>query len=158
MVDFEDSEQRLTEEEFRQAEAEIGHQLPDSFREHYLEYNGGTPIPAVFPGDGDWEEIEIATFFPIKYNSSENDLKRTLLEGKYHFMVERGVIPKGLLPFANDHGGNFFCLDLGTGEVCFYATDAFDSDLTPEENHKKARRTLSPSFEAFLASITESTL
>ncbi|CAN7602984.1 SMI1/KNR4 family protein [Trinickia sp. LjRoot230] len=154
MNKFERCEKPLTRADIDAAEEEVGMPFPTGFREHYLRYNGGIPALSCFPATEECEPIEVATFFPIKYNSPEHDLKRTVIEGKYHFMRGKGVIPEGLLPFAGDHGGNFFCLDLKGGDVYFFATDAFDPDLSLEENHEKAKRWLTHSFEEFLISLT----
>jgi hypothetical protein len=59
-------------------------------------------------------------------------------------------MPKTLLSFAIDGGGNFFCLDLTGGNVCFYATDSFDSESNYAANHAKAFRSLASSFDAFV--------
>lgn len=154
MNSFDDCEQPLSLEDLSEVERHIGHRLPPSFERHYLRYNGGTPRKAFFPGDDEWEPVEVAQFFPFKYKQSDHDHRDALLEGRYAAMVARSVIPAGLLPFANDHGGNFFCLDLNTGAVCFYATDAFDPDIGAAENHARARRDLCRDFGSFIAALT----
>lgn len=152
---FEGCEKSLRSSDIAEAEQEIGRELPNAFRRHYLQYNGGTPSLSYVPGDSAWEPVEIATFFPIKFNEVEGNLKRTLVEGKYRYMVEKGVVPNGLLPFAGDHGGNFFCLELSTGAVYFFATDSFDPDSTSSENQKRAMRLLAHSFDEFLKMLTD---
>jgi cell wall assembly regulator SMI1 len=155
MNTFERCEKQLTADDIRGAESEVGLPFPADFKQHYLRYNGGIPALPCYPATEEWEPLEVSTFFPIKYHAAENDAKRTLVEGKYNFMRERDVIPEGLLPFAGDHGGNFFCLDLKNGGVYFFATDAFDPELSMEENQEKAKRWLSNSFEEFLSLLTD---
>ncbi|WP_164608620.1 SMI1/KNR4 family protein, partial [Pseudomonas viridiflava] len=70
-------------------------------------------------------------------------------------MVAKTIIPKTLLPFAIDDGGNFFCLDLADGNVCFFATDSFDSELSAAANHAEAYRWLSNSFEEFVSGLKD---
>lgn len=154
MNTFDDCEPALQAQDLSAVEERIAHVIPESFKHHYMRYNGGTPQKAFFPGNDDWEPMQIAQFFPISYNHREPNLQRAVLEDKYTFLMEKGVIPSGLLPFANDHGGNFFCLDLHAGTVCFYATDAFDPAISAAENHAQAKRALCPSFENFLDALT----
>ena len=70
-------------------------------------------------------------------------------------MVQRNVIPQTILPFAIDDGGNFVCLDLVDGCVCFYATDAYDPDLTTAQNHLNSYRWLANSFPEFLSGLKD---
>ena len=52
----------------------------------------------------------MAAFKPITGGDS------TLLS-TYQLMLKKQVLPAHLLPFANDWGGNFFCLNLDTGPL-----------------------------------------
>ena len=70
-------------------------------------------------------------------------------------MVSKKVIPNTLLPFAIDDGGNFFCLDLTDGNICFYANDSFDSDSSYAANHAKAYRWLASSCDAFIKGLKD---
>lgn len=124
--------------------------LPRDFRQHYLKYNGGIPEDNLFPGNDEWEPLEVTDFYPVKYKKSAADHESSLLIEHYHLMRAKEVIPDGMLPFACDPGGNFFCLDLDDGTVYFYATDAFDPTLSVEENFLKAQRRLADSFEMFM--------
>lgn len=47
----------------------------------------------------------MAAFKPFVNNGQTNDDPRSLIDGSYISMVDRQVIPKNLLPFANDWGG-----------------------------------------------------
>ena len=74
-------------------------------------------------------------------------------------MLDREVIPRNLLPFANDWGGNFFCLNLDNYSIVYFATDSFDEDLTMQENHIKIQRYLTNSFSNFVDGlVTEESL
>lgn len=124
--------------------------LPDDFVSHYLQFNGGIPEKSWWDGDEDFEPIEVAAFKPFVYNSQTNNALGSLIDGGYISMVDREVIPKNLLPFANDWGGNFFCLDLDNYSIVYFATDSFDEDLTMQENHTKLQRYLTNSFANFV--------
>jgi cell wall assembly regulator SMI1 len=155
MTNFRNTEQAVSDADLDSVEQAIKHKLPKAFREHYLRFNGGTPSLNTFPGKDGWEESVVSQFVPVGFCARNKNLHRTLLDGLYEFMRQRNVVPPNLLPFANDHGGNFFCLDLKTGAVYFFATDAFDPDLTAEANHRAAQRRLAGSFEEFLAGLVE---
>lgn len=73
--------------------------------------------------------------------------------GCYLALTSRQVIPATILPFAIDDGGNFFCLDLVEGCVCFFAVDGYDPDLSAAVNHVRAYRWLTSSFELFVSGL-----
>lgn len=127
--------------------------LPSDFRQHYLKYNGGIPEDNLFPGNDEWEPLEVTGFFPIRHKKSAADPQSSLLIEHYHLMCAKDVIPDRMLPFAYDPGGNFFCLDMEEGSVYFYATDAFDPTLSVADNFLKAQRRLADSFEVFMGHL-----
>jgi cell wall assembly regulator SMI1 len=135
-------------------ETVLKNKLPSEFRQHYLKYNGGIPEDNLFPGNGEWEPLEVTGFYPIKHKKSVADSESSLLIEHYHLMLGKDVIPDRMLPFACDPGGNFFCLDLHDGSVHFYATDGFDPTLSVAENFVKAQRRLAGSFESFMDDLT----
>ncbi|WP_369940603.1 SMI1/KNR4 family protein [Xanthomonas medicagonis] len=130
-----DGEAAITPADLDHLESVIGRKLPTPFREHYLKYNGGMPERAYWVGEDEYEPIEVATFKPIAH------CDYTLLS-TYRLMLQKQVLPARLLPFANDCGGNLFCLDLDTGAVSYFTTDTFDSELSPEQNQANAERSL----------------
>jgi len=87
-------------------EKELKIKFPDKFKEHYLKYNGGYPEKRFFV----WEKnvtTRINTFFTIKHEdlgSLESTYKDLVILEKY--------LPEGIVPFACDDGGNFFCISL----------------------------------------------
>lgn len=97
----------------------------------------------------------MASFKPFFYNNQTNDNPKSLIDGCYVTMLERYVIPKNLFPFANDWGGNFFCLDLDDYSVIYYATDSFDEELTMQENHISLQRFLINSFGQFINGLVK---
>lgn len=129
-------------------EALIGKKLPDSFRDHYLRYNGGTPERTYWLSENMDEPLEVASFKPIA--STPSNLLST-----YHSMVNKQVIPAQLLPFANDWGGNYFCLNLESGLISYFTTDNFYSDLSVEENQTKSEIVICSSFACFVQGLVE---
>lgn len=154
MNEFENCEQSISAEDLEAVERSIGYPLPAEFSAHYLKWNGGKPLRDTFydeSGEGD----TIAHVYPVKHCAKRNDDPKALLDGHYQYMLQKGVIPKNLLPFASDWGGNFFCIDLQSGAVVFYATDAFSPDASQAENFRDAQRKLSPSFSEFIDALEE---
>lgn len=145
---FSDGEAAIAPADLDHLESVIGCKLPASFRAHYLKYNGGMPERAYWVGEDDYEPIEVAVFKPIAHGDY------TLLSS-YRLMLQKQVLPARLLPFANDLGGNFFCLDLDTGAVSYFTTDTFDSDLSPAENQAKSERPVCPDFLQFVQGLID---
>ena len=127
-------------------EAKVGRKLPDEFRAHYLKYNGGVPDRTYYVGAEIEEPLEVASFKPI--SKAPSNLLSTYLS-----MRDKQVIPGNLLPFANDWGGNYFCLNLESGLISYFTTDNFYSELSYEENQKKSETTICSSFTSFVQEL-----
>lgn len=143
---FSDCEAAVTAADLDHAESVIGKKLPPSFRDHYLKYNGGMPERAYWVDEKFFDPVEVAAFKPIAH------CDYTLLS-TYQLMLKKQVLPARLLPFANDLGGNFFCLDLGTGGVSYFTTDNFYGELSPEENQIKSENYLCADFPGFVQGL-----
>jgi len=135
--------------DFGDLEQALGHLLPESFKQHYIRYNGGAPADTQVPGDDAWEPTDVAMFYSIKHPLPGQDSTSEMLN---HFQAMRAkrVIPDFFLPFAWDPGGNFFGLDLRDEAVAYYATDVLDPALSEAKNYRKAQRHVARSFEHFL--------
>ncbi|AVK97180.1 SMI1/KNR4 family protein [Lysinibacillus sphaericus] len=103
---------QLTISDVKDVETILGFKLPQQLKEHYLQFNGGIPVKPCFYGYDIDFETEIAEFSPIKYKNSSK-----LLEERYLDLINRNALPNRYLPFANDWGGNLFCIDLEKGRV-----------------------------------------
>ena len=159
MNNFKKCEKKIGRADIYKTESKLSITLPDDFVLHYLEFNGGTPEKSWWNGDEGFEPVEVAGFKPFVYNTQTNDDPRSLIDGCYISMLDREVIPRNLLPFANDWGGNFFCLNLDNYSIVYFATDSFDEDLTMQENHIKLQRYLINSFSNFVERlVTEESL
>jgi cell wall assembly regulator SMI1 len=136
-------------------EDEIGILLPEGFKTFYLTHNGGVADRGCWDGGDEYEPVRIKKFKAVAASGALDASETKYLSGCYTVMTSNNVIPKTLLPFATDDGGNFFCLDLTGGDVCFYATDSFDSDSSYAANHAKAYRWLASSFDAFIEGLKD---
>jgi hypothetical protein len=149
------SESQISKSDLVVLEGQINTKLPMSFKEFYLANNGGVSNKDWWDSDGKYEPVRVKKFKAVAPLSVDDALDTKYVGGCYQTMTSRNVIPATILPFAVDDGGNFFCLDLVEGSVCFFATDCFDSDLTTTENHMNAYRWLTESFEAFLSGLKD---
>jgi len=145
---FSDYEKAITPANLDQLESVIGKKLPAPFRNHYLKYNGGMPERAYWVSEDFFDPIEVASFRPITYGEP------TLLS-TYQLMLKKQVLPAHLLPFADDLGGNFFCLNLDSGAISYYTTDTFDSDLSPEENQAESEKPICSNFLRFVQGLID---
>ncbi|MGI4736998.1 MAG: SMI1/KNR4 family protein [Janthinobacterium lividum] len=113
------SAQQLTLNDIAQAEAIMGIELPPQFKEFYLRHNGGVPSKAYVFDDNIEDFIETSVFSSLRYKLPDSET----LEEDYQNLTGRDVLPALYLPFANDWGGNLFCLNLSTQQVVFILMD-----------------------------------
>lgn len=128
----------------------MGFSFPESFIEHYLEYNGGIPSKTYFYSVESATEIDIQIFAPIKYRYSECDQLKTI-EEKYTFFKGISELMSEYLPFANDYGGNPICFNVKTGKVYILWMDL--GEIT-----QKCFRYLAESFDEFIDGLTEQSI
>lgn len=147
---FSDCETAITPADLDELESVIGKKLPTAFRNHYLTYNGGMPERPYWASEDFFDSIEVASFRPIAYGEP------TLLS-TYQLMLKKKIIPSHLLPFADDLGGNFFCLNLDSGGISYFTTDTFDSELSPEENHAESEKPVCSNFLRFVQGLVDET-
>ncbi|MFJ3485591.1 SMI1/KNR4 family protein [Pseudomonas sp. NPDC090202] len=149
------SEQNIGESDISELERAIGYSLPKEFKDFYLAGNGGVPNRDWWDSSDEYEPVRVKKFKSIAPSSAEDARDTKFVGGCYELMIEKNVIPSTLLPFATDDGGNFFCLGLVDGEVCFFATDSFDSDVDASVNHARAYRWLAASFTHFVEGLKD---
>jgi hypothetical protein len=146
---FQNASKSISLDEIEQIESELNVKMPQSLKQHYIEFNGGTPDQRCWlQGDG-YERLCIHRFLPMKYPAGE-----LTIESVYKRGIEKDFLSPDLLPFAIDEGSNFFCVD-SDGVVYFYAMDSWSAKRTNNENKAKARRQLVSSFEMFLAGLVD---
>jgi hypothetical protein len=118
---FQHSKKALTVADLNEVERALGIKLPEDLRRLYLQTNGGRPIDSYFVIKG--TEYIFNDFFPIKYG------KGSTLEECYQSLAEDRIIPRHLVPFANDPGGNLYCFSTASekfGSVWFWDHEAVD--------------------------------
>ncbi|WNY83074.1 SMI1/KNR4 family protein [Cronobacter dublinensis] len=150
---FHNCEANIDYADIERLEAQVAYKFPNGFVNHYIKYNGGVPEKRWWDSENEFESIEIAAFKAISTAVSEGEIVSSTINGCYNMMISRQVIPNNLIPFGNDWGGNFFCINKNDDSVVFYAVDAFDDEVSLEENHKDLQRKLSPTFDGFINSL-----
>lgn len=98
-MEFTNFKQQLTSEEINNFEKQFQINLPDSYKNIILKYNGGYPVKRYFRGGGIY-------FTPIKYGNDTLEDTIDILEG---------VLPKHFFPFA-EYGSIIICLSLEKGD------------------------------------------
>ncbi|MGF6110226.1 SMI1/KNR4 family protein [Pseudomonas frederiksbergensis] len=136
-------------------ENDIGHPLPEFFKDFYVEQNGGASDKDWWDSGDEYEPVRVKKFKSVAVSGADDAADTRFLGGCYNAMTSKDIIPQTLLPFAIDDGGNFFCLDLTDGNVCFYTTDSFDPESSFAANHAKAYRWLANSFDVFLKGLKD---
>ncbi|TXI13129.1 MAG: SMI1/KNR4 family protein [Pedobacter sp.] len=142
---FSKKSQSITQADIDSLEQLIGYKLPIDFISHYLSSNGGISDKSFFYVERDYGYVEIKLFLPIKYpNDSFGDIR---IEESYNKLVSIGV-PQNYVPFAIDHGGNYFSLDINTNDIVMIYMDL--GEVTEE-----AIRYLTTGFSSFIDNLEE---
>ena len=147
---FTETHDKLSEADMKAAEKRMGFKLPTELRRHYFMYNGGEPERRCWKGRR-YEDNYLTIFFPIRKVSDLNSKKMTKVETLDEAVVDlldRKQIPESFIPFADDSGGNYFCLDRKTGKIYFFIMDE-DSDF------KSRQRYLAPSLKEFIEGLVK---
>ena len=148
MIFLETSEQ-LQAADIKTVEATFNIRLPIDFTKHYLEFNGGYPEKADFTWQNNQGTTRINCFFSIKhegFNSLESTYQQLVIDEEY--------LPIGIVPFAADDGGNFFCISARKGDYdCVYYCNNDHYEM--RENEGDYLELLTSSFNGFLSNLNE---
>ncbi|PTB21041.1 hypothetical protein C9I57_09985 [Trinickia symbiotica] len=139
----------IAQSDVERLESDLGIQLPEAVKVHYLTFNGGMPALDWFPLLDDCEPIWIHEFLPI----GTRDAEEPTIQSVYARVIGKAGWPRSFVPFAVDAGANLFCVDADSGAVHCWLADTFDETLTDAENRQKADRRLADSFEQFVSSL-----
>lgn len=146
MIRFIEISSPLTIHDLNQIEQEINVSFPNEFKEHYLVYNGGYPEQDTYKWN-DGSSTTINTFSSIKYSGYSN------LEESYKDLVlAKKYLPIGIIPFATDDGGNFFCISARTndyGYVYYCNNDHYNI-----ENKEECLILIEKSFNDFIQKLS----
>lgn len=146
---------KVTEEDLKEIERTYNFIFPESFKKHYLMYNGGRPERNMVINKEDENNlIPFTYFYAIKRDEGEKgtDLKKML---KTNF-DEDSIFPKWLVRFADDGMGGEYCWSLKKEEYgAIYYWDC-DVNLGADPNKTDDYAIfLSDSLEEFINAMVE---
>jgi cell wall assembly regulator SMI1 len=112
------SQSGATEESLIRLESEIGHLLPQEYRQFLKDLNGGAPDPSgfIFETKDGQSDSSVRYFLTLDQNEKNYSLKVFLSRYKNR-------IPEGVIPIGCDSFGNLILIDLGAravGSVYFW--------------------------------------
>ena len=143
-LEIHQSKKSITESDIDVVEKLLNFTFPSQIRKFYLRNNGGFPFPNCFEKNGEYWKIN--EFLSIKHglpgNNFENCFTQLVKEGKDFF-------PYGLIPIAQDAGGDMFCFRVGPvriGSICCWVADEYD-------NPDRAVVELAEDFDTFIDSL-----
>ncbi|HLN26642.1 MAG TPA: SMI1/KNR4 family protein [Gemmataceae bacterium] len=140
---FVDTEKDISDADLSRVEETFGFSFPSAVRLHCLKYNGGSPQKYLYKA-GDTIFV-VHEFLPIRYGKDR--LEDTIQSLKH----DDEILPKHLVPFAVDPGGDYYCFSVRSqdqGTIWFYIGDYHDE---PE----KAAVYVAESLPEFIQGMTE---
>lgn len=136
----------ITLEEIKEVENKLNINFPREFIDHYLKYNGGVPENGkyLWPEGGKTK----IRFSSIKYEGFVNNLE----ESYEDLVLTESYLPSGIVPFANDEGGNLFCISTRKEDygVVYYC----NNDHYNTSNKEECFTQLDKSFRHFIDSLS----
>lgn len=153
MVTFSDTQAPTNVGELQSLEQWLGLTLPDAYKQHLLQYNGGYCEPAVFDFvEKGRKTSSVVGWFLALYEGEYTNL-RTYCTW-YKFDEKR--LPAWIVPFAHDPGGNLICLSCGAddyGRIYFWNhEEEVDYSLSPDTDYSNLYL-IAESFEHFLQGL-----
>ncbi|WP_407364009.1 SMI1/KNR4 family protein [Pseudomonas luteola] len=124
------------------------HQLNQKSKRYYFHTDQD-----LYVCDIEYEPLRFNEFKPIALISTLNKERTKYIGGCYQAMIHRNAIPRNILPFGLDDGGNFFCLNLDNNSAGYYAMDSYNNEKSNNENHKDLWQELNYSFSDFLDAL-----
>ena len=114
--EFTETSPSVADSDLDGVEAAIGYSLPHALRRFLLEHNGGRAALNCFKSKTG-SEFEINRFLGVKFRASPKE--PTLEEVVDAMTVQKAGLPRNLIPFAEDAGGNYYCIDRLKERVVF---------------------------------------
>ena len=104
--EFTDTERPISVADLDKIERALGLAFPPDVREHYLKRNGGSPNRYLFKRDD--RVYVVQGFLSVRFGPSHNRLENVFQDLK----IDREILPKKLVPFAIDPGGDYYCFSV----------------------------------------------
>ena len=117
----------LDEDTMAAVEATLGLRIPQELRSLYMASNGGTPKKNIFMVEGD--DYEVHALRAIAHRRVESE---PLVEETYALMVKKKkLLDPCYIPFADDSGGNLYCVSTQEPGVFFFSLDDYEPGRPP---------------------------
>jgi len=131
----------ITKKEIEEIERDLKISFPQEIQDFYLKNNGGRYDKNLFEHEDDGYKIH--NFLSLKHGPGtiESAFKSAFLDNE--------LMPKNLVPFAIDAGGDFFCFSIADED--FGAIIFFDSEYYDEPD--RCLVPLADSFSDFIAQL-----
>lgn len=155
MIEFTETEASIKLSDIEVIEKLVGLELPQQYKEHLLNYNGGQCFPNVFSfrEEGNLTDSCIDWFLAI-YDGEYDNLKKYI----EIYKSDTKRMPTQLLPIAHDPGGNLICISAGKndyGYIYFWDHEKeVDYKDSSDENYANLYL-IAHSFEEFLGGLKE---
>lgn len=91
----------------------------------------------------------------MKYSKPFEDDPDFTLEGRAINEWELNELPRNLIPFAFDWGGNYLCLEKNSWQIIYYVRDVWSENISREANFEKNSIIIAKSFDEFLNCLEE---
>jgi hypothetical protein len=113
----------LSEQEVAEVERMLGVRFPSGLSTFFMLANGGHPVPPIYDHNG----IVVRVHGTLALRAHGDSALRA-----YGDLVTRWKSRPNLFPFANDEGGNLFCVDCdtSTGAVVVVVLDRPDAPIS----------------------------
>lgn len=139
----------LTKEELQRFAEKANLDIPEPYLRFLQQYNGGRPVPDIFPIEGLPLNPDgaIQVFFGLGDTVPAVDLENVLNDLS-------ASVPRGIFPIACTDGGDYICLDLRKPEkpVVYWDRREFWGNEVWKERYLYP---IAPNFEAFLVSLRD---
>jgi hypothetical protein len=150
MINFFETEKKLTIEEINKIEEELNFSLHTTYKNHLLNFNGGRCEPNIF----DFIENGQKT-------SSNIDWFLAIYDGEYDnfkdyfeiYKLENKRMPDNIFPIAHDPGGNLICFDNIYGKIYFWNHEMEVDYEKHNDSNMENLYFLSDNLESFLLGL-----
>ena len=124
-VSFFDNFEKIRQNDVSVLEKSLGFDLPESYKNYLIKFNGGRVKPNKFKSNDSQIESDIQFFFGITKNENYD------IEKKYRYFLDIISNETMLLPIAIDSGGNLILLSCSKDKfesIYFWGHDIADSE------------------------------
>ncbi|TKG87913.1 SMI1/KNR4 family protein [Puteibacter caeruleilacunae] len=150
MVDFFETEHKLTLDQIENVELKFGINFPDEYKSHLLKFNGGRckPNKFSFNENGKTTNSILDWFLAIHDGKYDN-----LIRYYNRYKREEKRLPDPIFPIAHDPGGNLICMSEKDGKVYFWDHEKEVNYLVEDDDNYSNLFLISNSFEEFLDAL-----